>query len=308
MQKLNSILIIKLALLALIPAAAHAKLTIVTSIKPLYNITAAIGDGIFTPTLLVTENISEHDFQLKPSQITQINKADLIFWIGPSLETALKKPLANIAHKKVCALMSLPKIKLLLNRKLFTYQEQEDEHEHEHEHHYHDHGLYDPHIWLSLDNTKVMAKYIAAKLSVLDPQHKEDYAKNLQIFNDKLNDQQPSWQTKITQISKLPIIVMHDAYQYLGNLNIIGTIVVDHDVPSSIKHIRQIKQLLTQHNVTCICSEPQLNSVLVKTLKEDHDIKHIVTDPLGDDLDLGKDGYIKLIDKLIASFYSCKQN
>jgi zinc transport system substrate-binding protein len=294
-------LIIKLAFFC---GAVHASPLVVTSIKPLYNLTAAISDGVFTPVLLVDGNISEHDFQLKPSQINQINAAQLIFWIGPNLETALNKPLANIPESKAISMLTLPGIKLLPMRQMGVLQA--SSHTHDHHDHDHDHGDYDPHIWLSLDNALVMIKYIANKLCQIDPDNAAIYNNNLAKFTNKLEQQENIWQEKLLAIKDLPIVVMHDAYQYFNNLNIVGTIMVDHDLPPSVKHIRQIKQVLLTEHVKCICSEPQLNSLIVKTLTEDHKIKHVVVDPLGYDQDLGPNGYINLIDKLTNSFYSCK--
>ena len=312
MQKHHLItgLIIKLAFFV---SQVQATPLVIASIKPLYNLTAAISEGVFTPVLLVEDNVSEHDFQLKPSQIAQINKADLIFWVGPELETALTKPLQNIRASKANRMIALPGIKLLANRNLHSYEatheidHPESAHEHTHEeHHQHEHGLYDPHIWLSTQNATIMINHITNKLIILDPANKKTYENNLEKFITRLKQHTTIWDEQLQSLQTLPIIVMHDAYQYFNKLNIVGTIVVDHDLPSSIKHIRQIKQVLIEQNVKCICSEPQLNAMIVKTLTEDHKIKHVVIDPLGNDCDLGPDGYIQLIDKLANSFSSCK--
>jgi len=295
-HKLIRALIIKLALVC---SSAHGVPLVITSIKPLYNLTAAISDGVFTPLLLAEDNVSEHDFQLKPSQMKQLHNADLIFWIGPALEVNLNKPLSNIRAGKASRMIGLAGIKLLPNRNLVDYDA-------EHNHAHHDHGVYDPHIWLSTDNAIIMSNYITNKLIVVDPKHKAQYEQNLANFKTKLKQHIPLWHEKLHAINNVPIVVMHDAYQYFHKLNIVGTIVVDHDIPSSIKHIRQIKQVLLEQNVKCICSEPQLNALIAKTLTEDHKIKHVVVDPLGANEDLGPNGYIALIDKLTASFYSCQ--
>ena len=69
---------------------------IVTTIKPFYNLTAAVlGEQPKNLKLLITNNNSPHDYQLKPSDRKLIEQADLIIWGGEELEFFLAKIIAT---------------------------------------------------------------------------------------------------------------------------------------------------------------------------------------------------------------------
>ncbi len=51
---------------------------VLTTIKPLGFIAAAITDGVSEPKVLLPTGASPHDFSLRPSDIRSINSADLV--------------------------------------------------------------------------------------------------------------------------------------------------------------------------------------------------------------------------------------
>lgn len=85
-------------------------LQVVTSIKPIQLLVAAISDGVTSPQLLIPGTSSPHDFQLRPSERQHLEQAQLIFWVGPQLEMALTKVLQQLPPStRIVSLMeSLP--------------------------------------------------------------------------------------------------------------------------------------------------------------------------------------------------------
>ena len=73
-------------------------LEVLSTIKPLGFIAAAITDGVSEPNVLLPTGASPHDFSLRPSDIRSINDADLVVWVGPELEGFMTKPLAKHPH------------------------------------------------------------------------------------------------------------------------------------------------------------------------------------------------------------------
>lgn len=82
------------------PALADAP-NVVTSIKPVHSIAAAVMDGVGTPHILIDGSASPHGFALKPSQAFVLQGADAIFWIGAGLSASLEKPIDSMASKAV---------------------------------------------------------------------------------------------------------------------------------------------------------------------------------------------------------------
>ena len=74
-------------------APAQSEVRVVTSIKPLQLIAAAVQDGVGTPEVLLPPGASPHHFSLRPSDIRRVREADLLYGIGPDLESFLPKVL-----------------------------------------------------------------------------------------------------------------------------------------------------------------------------------------------------------------------
>ena len=83
--------------LSLAPAKAQPK--VVVSIKPLHDIVAGIMDGIGTPRLLLPAGATPHSYSMRPSDARALRNANVVFWIGPTLESFLEKPLKVLARR-----------------------------------------------------------------------------------------------------------------------------------------------------------------------------------------------------------------
>lgn len=72
---------------------------VVTTIKPVHSIAAAVMEGVGTPHILIDGAASPHGFALKPSQAFLLEGADVVFWVGPELTSSLEKPISSMADK-----------------------------------------------------------------------------------------------------------------------------------------------------------------------------------------------------------------
>ena len=120
-------------LLSTITSVAQAEINVVTSVKPVHSLVAAVMEGVGAPDLIVKGAASPHTYSMKPSQAKQIENADLVFWMGHKLESFLEKPLEALASKAmVVELMDSQGLKKLELRAGGGF----DEHDHdEHEDH-----------------------------------------------------------------------------------------------------------------------------------------------------------------------------
>jgi len=100
---------------------------VVVTIKPLHSLVAGVMQGVGSPYLLLKGAASPHHFQLKPSDARRLHKADLIVWVGPELETPLKKIVSSLSQPKA----SFPLLKL----SSLTLRKFESPHDHEGEAH-----------------------------------------------------------------------------------------------------------------------------------------------------------------------------
>jgi zinc transport system substrate-binding protein len=68
---------------------------IVTSLKPIELMVRAVATENTRVTTLVPANASPHTYQMRPSERKALADADLIFWIGPVMETFLERLLTG---------------------------------------------------------------------------------------------------------------------------------------------------------------------------------------------------------------------
>ena len=76
--------ILSLSLLSL-SLFSHAE--VLTTIKPLGFIANAITDGVTDTKVLLPVSASPHDYSLKPSDVEQLNSAQLVVWVVHGLES-----------------------------------------------------------------------------------------------------------------------------------------------------------------------------------------------------------------------------
>jgi zinc transport system substrate-binding protein len=287
--------------------AASSSPVIMVSIKPFYNICAVVMQSVGTPHLLLTKNASPHDYQLKPSDAKLIQSSDFVIWGGPELEGYLQKPVSSLANRNL-NLATVPGLTLLPMRTSNNW-ESHCHHNCEHDHS-HEHLVNDPHFWLDPDNAIIIANAIAKNLAELDPLHAKIYFSNAQKFAKEVKEQEIIWNKQLTPYRNKPYIASHDAYQYFNkafNLDGAGAISLHPEIPPSIQRIQQIQKLLAAEQVTCIFSEPQFNDKIINTLIKGTKIHKGQLDPLGQDADLGPNGYFILIDNLVNNFVTCNK-
>ena len=299
---------------------AKAETKVVASIKPIHSLISYVMDGVGTPGLLVDGSSSPHTFQLKPSHATMLQEADIVFWIGEDLESFLETPLESIAKDaKQVTLMESENIEMLKFREKNVFDDHDDhgdehddhdEHGDEHDEHAHhdghNHGEFDIHFWLDPEIAKTIVQIAAKEMSEIDPANASKYeanaAKALNELDQLINDTRGKINKDATYV------VFHDAYQYFEQrfgIEVIGALTVNPEVLPGAKQLAEIREVIEHEGVNCLFSEPQFNPSIAETIASDTGVKAAVLDPLGAELEPGKDLYFDLISDMASSFESC---
>ena len=243
---------------------------VLTTIKPLGFIAAAITDGVSEPKVLLPTGASPHDFSLRPSDIRSINSAGLVVWVGPELEGFMAKPLANHPHA-----LALTQVE---GMPLFNYatQDSHDSHDHDdHDHAAHEHGNHDhdegheghhhegvdPHIWLGPTQAKVIAKAIASELGKLDPANQARYDANLAAFDTKVDAKDKVIAGQMKAVNEKGYFVFHEAYGYWERhygMSSKGHFTVSPERRPGAKTLVDIRKALEEKQASCIM--PSRNS------------------------------------------------
>lgn len=95
----------------LVMAQAQAEVRVLTSIKPLQQIAAAVQDGVGSPEVLLPPGASPHHYALRPSDVRRVGDVELLYWIGPDMEGFLPRVLKGRSKPSV-AVQDLPGLHL----------------------------------------------------------------------------------------------------------------------------------------------------------------------------------------------------
>ena len=141
-----------LVMLMMLSAQAMSQ-TLVASVEPLAKVLRGLyGDQVQVETLLQA-NQNPHQLALSPRQAMLVQQADLLVWLGETVEA----PLAPLVARRQGPTLALLELEGVHRR--------EGGHDHDHAHHDADHGdaTLDPHLWLSLDNMLLLAGALAQR-------------------------------------------------------------------------------------------------------------------------------------------------
>ncbi|WP_145033057.1 zinc ABC transporter substrate-binding protein ZnuA [Pantoea ananatis] len=291
-------------------AALPAHADIVASIKPVGFIASAIADGVTPVEVLLPDGASEHDYALRPSDVKRLQNADLVVWVGPEMEAFMTKSAASLPEKKNLEIVQISGVKPLLLRG----GEDDDHHDHddaEHDHdeaHHHHHGEFNMHLWMSPEIAKKTAVAIHGKLLELMPQDKAKLDANLQHFEAELADTDKRIISQLAPVKDKGYFVFHDAYTYFEKhygLSPTGHFTVNPEIQPGAQRLHQIRTQLVEKKAVCVFAEPQFRPAVIDAVARGTQVRKGTLDPLGTDISLGKDSYVKFLSQLSSQYETC---
>jgi zinc transport system substrate-binding protein len=272
-------------LFALATAAAKADgPSVVASIKPLHSIVAAVMRGVEAPRLLVGGGASPHAHALRPSQVRALGDADVVFWVGETMEGFLAKTLRTLPERtRVVELTALDGVDFL--------------------HRGGDRAI-DPHFWLDPSVVRAVVPAIVGALTAVDGGNGEVYRANGRTLSARLDALDAELRERLKPIAERPFLVFHDAYGYLPRrypLNIVGAITVSPDRPAGARHLSRIRTL----GAACVFTEPPFQPKVAEMIVAGTGARLAALDPLGTALEPGPELYFDLMRDLATSIVDC---
>lgn len=291
-------------LLSSAQAAQAAVPRVVTTIKPLHSLAAALMEDVGEPELLLSAGDSPHTYSMRPSDARALRGADLLVYISPHLETFLGPALEARTDKATnLAVAQIDNILLLEGR-----QDGGETEQHEHDHgHDHAHER-DYHLWLDPHNAQVIVAHLAERLADIDPAHAAQYRGNATQLKRRLQRLDKELNERLAAVRGEPYIVFHDAYQYFErryDLDSAGVVTLSPEQSPGAHHLREIRNRIRRRQVTCVFIEPQFKPAIVSSLTRGMDVAIGELDPVGADIEPGPDAYFKLLEGLADGFIDC---
>jgi len=290
---------------------------VAVDIAPVHSLVARVMDGVDTPALIIAAGASPHEYSLRPSEAAALQKADVIFWIGPELTPWLDKALSTLAHDAVQVSFINAEGTILLPYResaLFERHDHDDDHADHGDHADHadhaDHDQHpmDPHLWLSPENGIVWMNMIAEVLAEADPTNAATYRANAVAGQKELINLQTNINTILAPHRGKNFITFHDGFQYFEdhfNFPAMGAIALSDASQPGPARLAAIRERIANESISCVLSEPQYQSGIITAVTGEIEVNIGVVDAVGYRLELGRDLYPQLLRYLAEALAEC---
>lgn len=236
----------------------NEKIKAVVSILPMKFIAEQIGKDKIIVESIIPNGSDPHTFDPSPRVIKKIHDSDIFFLIGDSF--VFEKNIVNgIESRNKTVLADCSKNVNLINN--------------------------DPHIWLGMDESKIIASNIASKLIEQDKANQSFYENNLMEFKNKVDSLKNIIENRLSGLENKMMLVYHPAWRYF--LKPFG--IKEESVEREGKHPKagDLKEIIAEskyQNVKAIFIEEQFNPDAAKSIAEELEIKVVKINPLTDNL------------------------
>ena len=247
------------------------KPVVMVSIVPQKYFVERVADTLVNVYVMVPPGSSPETYEPTPIQVKTLSKSSVYFSLG--LLDFERSTLKNLQKQN--------------EKTLFVSHSSElnliEGHCHGHNHsdgHSHEHG-FDPHVWSSPAEVRIMVNSIRETLSKLFPEHDSIFGANAKAFLSEIDSIDNHMKKSFEGLSTHKFFVFHPAFAYLARDYGLEQISLEEDGKSpSMRHMKSILQQARNEGVKTIFIQKEFDSKTAKTIAEDIGGKVVVIDPL----------------------------
>lgn len=253
----------------------------VVSILPVQTFVKSIGGDKVNVSLMVQPGNSPHTYEPKPSQMVDIAKADLYFAIDVEFEDVWLPKFENLNPK-------MNVIDLAKGVQKMPMQDQHgesikcDHDDHDDHHAEHDHQGDDPHIWTAPSNVKIIAQNIYNALINKDPENRDYYKRNLDIFLASVDETHRQISAILSPLEDgEKFMVFHPSWGYFAKAYNLQQIAVE--VEGKEPKPKELIHLLMEakeEKVQAIFTQPEFSDTTAKLIAKELQIPVVKVTPL----------------------------
>lgn len=233
----------------------NTKFKVVTTTNMISDLLHQIGGDSIEVVGLMGAGVDPHLYKASEGDVSKLTTADAIFYNGLHLEGKMVdvfEKMNKSGYKTFALSDGLPEANKISSANFA--------------------GNYDPHIWFSVENWRLAAKYVTKQLSALQPQNKEFFEKNLRFYDLELK----SLKEDLNEIaSKLPkekriLVTAHDAFSYFGkefDFEVVGLQGITTTAEAGTKDILDLANFIVENDVPAIFVESSVPEQTILALK-----------------------------------------
>ena len=252
-----------------------ASVDLVAAFYPLEFVANRVGGDHASVTNLAPPGAEAHDLELTPSQVADLDQADLVAFVHgfqPAVDDAVEQ-YAGDAGFDVTELVPL-----------LTESEEEANEEHEEDDgHGHEETGTDLHVWLDPDRLATIAGELAAALGERDPDHAAEYRTNADALGEELATLDTEYAEGLAECERREIVVSHAAFGYLTDrydleqIAITGLSPEDEPSPQQMEHVIEEAR---EHGATTIFFEVLVSPAVAERIADQVGAETAVLDPI----------------------------
>lgn len=274
-------------LVLLLALPASAKPVVLTTIKPLTMIVAAVAGDAVEVRQLLPDGDSPHHWSLKMSDRRLLDSADLVLWIGPDMEGALIDGIALRAVVNVITAVDLPALHWPPAEPGESV------------------GVRDAHVWLSPANAVAIAGAVATWLTRAYPDQQPRLSANAAAFTALMARTEALIAQRLRPVKQEKFIVDHDGLRHfvatfglrqLGYLSNAGDVNVG---------AREMNRLVAETAVKCVVAEPGSSPQRVQHLADKLNAHLVVIDTFAVAVAPGADAYGRFLSGIGEQLATC---
>lgn len=262
-------------------------ISVVTSLNPNYNLIKYIAQDKVS-VYNISFSGDSHNFEFTPQDIKNVQDSDMVFYNGLGIDDKILE-------------LSDDKNKFVQTTKDANLISLEDEHHNDHDSHNYDHGEYDPHVWLSINEYKTMGKVVLDSLILLDPDNKDFYINNFTSFSKRIDDIYNSYINDFKLVTNKEFVSNHASYGYLArDFGLVNSSLYDVNNHGEVnpKNLKDIIDIVKQKNVKLIIGDKYESNKELETISNETNITYKVVNNLESQGD-----YFTEYEELLSSIY-----
>lgn len=269
--------------------AKDEDLLVVTSFYPMYVAAENVIGDVEGVTL---ENLSEpqtgclHDYQLTAADMKLLSKADVFIVNGGGIESFLSDVAESYPDLKIvqaCDGIDLLESAEGTGESHNDLSSNEDADHDDHDHSEHSHGDENAHVWMNLADYQIQVQNICNGLSEADNAHAEQYAKNAQTYQGKVQELQQEAAELASQIASQPVVIFHEAYEYIVQeygLQLAGEMNLDEERQVSAGEVADILHSIEDNHVSVVLAEELYGTDMGEMVAKQSGVKVVYLDTL----------------------------
>ncbi|WP_371812572.1 metal ABC transporter solute-binding protein, Zn/Mn family [Aquimarina sp. U1-2] len=233
----------------------NQKLNVVTTTSMITDLVQNIGGDMIELKGLMGSGVDPHLYKASEGDVDKLINADIIFYNGLHLEGKLVEVFEKMKSQGIKTIPlgeSLEK-SLLISSDYFA-------------------SNYDPHIWFSIKNWKIVTKSVLKELSIIDPKHAEVFKKNGEAYLSKLNDLEAKLKKIISTLPKEKriLVTAHDAFSYFGkayDFNVVGLQGLSTTTEAGVQDVQKLANFIIEKEVKAIFIESSVPKRTIEALQ-----------------------------------------